>query len=133
MRSDVNVRDGENDSYADTNLIIHDRIADVFSQTTKFIRIFDIGEETRDLPLARQWFQLMENIFKCPSNPRLSDPVPDLGTADLPFEGLPPFTLLDLALRSGRTERFRKPFNPGYQRFDRSLIGRRLLGRFLAS
>jgi hypothetical protein len=115
VRSGANVRDGKNDRYADTNLIIHDHIADVFSQTTKFIRILDVGEETCDLPLVCQWFQLTENIFKFPSNPCLSEPVPDLGTAGLPFEGLPPLTLLDLAFRSRRTERFREPFNPGYQ------------------
>ena len=128
MRSGANVRDGENDLYADTNLIIDDRIADVFGQTTKLIRILDIGEEACDLPLVHQWFQLTESIFKCPSNPCLSDPVPDLWTVGLPFEGFPPLTLLDLALRGRRTERFRKSFNPGYQRFDSFPIGRRLLG-----
>ena len=133
MRSGANVRDGENGLHTDTNLIIDDRITDVFGQTTKLIRILDIGEETCDLPLVRQWFQLTENIFKCPSNPCLSDPVPDLGTVGLLFEGFPPLTLLDLALRSRHTERFRKPFNPGYQRFDCFPIGRRLLGQSLVS
>ena len=63
MRSGANIRDGENDMYADTDLIIHDRITDVFSQTAKFIRIIDVGKEACDLPLVCEWFQLTENAF----------------------------------------------------------------------
>jgi hypothetical protein len=63
MRSGVNVRDDKNVLYANTNLVIHHRIADIFSQTAKFIGILKVGKKSCNLPLVYQWFQFAENVF----------------------------------------------------------------------
>ena len=82
----------------DTNLIIHHRIADIFSQAAKFIQILNVGKEALNLPLACQWFQFVEDVFQLPRNPHLSYLILDLKIAGLPFEGFSPFAFIDLTL-----------------------------------
>jgi len=44
---------------------------------------------------------------------------PQPGEGELPFEDRPPLVLLNLTLGNGRIQRFRQPFDSGYQRFNR--------------
>ena len=54
-----------------TNLIVHRGIANIFDQTPQFIRVLDVVEKTRNLPLIHQWLEFPENIFQFPGIPYL--------------------------------------------------------------
>ena len=55
-----------------TNLVIHDRIANVLNQTDKFSRILSIVEESLNLSLFFQWRQIMTSVLQLPTNTRMS-------------------------------------------------------------
>lgn len=67
MRSGTSLRDDKNKPYVGTNLVFHHYITNIFSQTTKFLRILNIREKPCNLPLVHQWLQLTENFFQFPS------------------------------------------------------------------
>jgi len=56
-----------------TNLIIHYGVADIFSQTTKFIRILGAVQELRDLAPLFQWDEVLKNIIQIPRKLWTSD------------------------------------------------------------
>ena len=73
------------------NLIFHHSIADVFDQTTQFIRILDVVEKSLSLPLLCQWLEFSENFFEFPKYPCLSDSDLDLGESELTVPTSPSF------------------------------------------
>jgi hypothetical protein len=85
-----------------TNLIFHHGVADVLDQAAKRIRILRVVQETCEVALLLQWRDVLKNDIQLPIEARASDgPSPSKGMKS-PFEGLPPFFLLDLTLRNGR-------------------------------
>jgi len=69
--------------FADTYLVLHHCIANIFNQTSEFVRIFDVGEKALDLSLVFQWLEFSENVFQLPDGPFLSDSTLDLGEREL--------------------------------------------------
>jgi len=47
-----------------TNLILHDRIADIFNQATKFIRVLNVFETLLDPSSIYQWLEFFHNGFQ---------------------------------------------------------------------
>ena len=68
---------------ANAYLILHHCIANVFDQTSEFVRILDVGEKTLDLSLVDQWLEFSENVSQFPNGPSLSDSVLDLEGREL--------------------------------------------------
>ena len=89
-----------NEQFANTYLIPHHRIANIFDQTSEFIRILDVGEKALDLPLVFQQLELSENLLQFPSNPSLSDSTLDLEECELTLR-----VLSSLILPSCRPQR----------------------------
>jgi hypothetical protein len=56
-----------------TNLIIHQRIADILDQATKPAHILGAVQESRDPPLFFKRDEVLENLIQFPSNPYTSD------------------------------------------------------------
>jgi hypothetical protein len=87
-----------------TNLIVRHGVTDNFYKAAKFIRIFDVVEETLDLPLFYQWLEVSESVFQFPDNPCLSDSTLSPWKVKSPFQFLPPRSFLDIAFRNGCAE-----------------------------
>jgi len=115
------------------NLIFHHGVTDIVEQAVKFTHILCAVQEPCDLASLFQWDKVLEDIIQFPIKLRTSDRSSTLEIIELPLEGLPPLFLLDLTLGNRDTQRFRQPFNSGYQRLYRFATRYRLLGRLLAS
>ena len=109
-----------------TNLIIHHGVANILDKAAKFIRILGAIQELRDLASLFHASEVPKDIVKFPSKSHVRLD-PGLGEDGLPFEDCPSLFLLELSLRNRRTQRFRKPFDSGYQRFYRLPTRHRLL------
>lgn len=118
----MDVRHGGGESALITNLIVHRGFANIFDQTTKFIRIPDVVEKTFNLPLIHQWFEFLENVFQFPGIPCLLGSALDFENVDILFQFLSPLLLLNVTLRNGCAERSRKGLDLGCQRLYHLLI-----------
>jgi len=72
-----------NEWFAKAYLILHHRIANIFNQTSQFVRILDVGEKALDHSLVFQRLEFSDNVFQFPNNPSLSDSTLDLGEREL--------------------------------------------------
>ena len=54
-------------------LILHDGIVGIFNQTIQLIHLHNVVEEALVLPLACQWFKLVDDFIQFPREPCLSD------------------------------------------------------------
>ena len=52
-----------------TNLIVHHRVTNIFSQTGQCLGILDVVEETRDFTPLLQRFQIPKNLVQFPGHP----------------------------------------------------------------
>jgi len=95
-----------------TNLIVHHSITNIFDQTTKFIRILDIVEETLSAPLLCQRLKFLENVSQFPNDP-CQTRLRTLEGRGVPFQSLSPFSLVGVTLRC--VERFSERPDPGCQ------------------
>ena len=57
----MDVKHGRNESGLIANLIVHHCIANIFDQTTQFIRILDVVEKAFDPPLIGQRLEFLES------------------------------------------------------------------------
>ena len=81
--SGIDVRHEHNEFILTTDLIIHHSIVNIPNQTTEFICILGIVNETPNIPLLSQQFESLENCFQFSTNPCLSGMNLNLGSCEL--------------------------------------------------
>ena len=80
------------------NLIFHHGVTDIVDQAVKLPHILCAVQEPCDLASLFQWDEVLEDIVQFPIKSRTSDRPLTLEIIELPFEGFPPYFLLDLTL-----------------------------------
>ena len=73
MKSEMCVRCESNELIPITNLIAHHSITDSINETSKFICILSIIEESYNVSLLCQWIEFLENVVQFPNGTGLLD------------------------------------------------------------
>ena len=69
--------------FGSTYLIFYDCVANIFDQSSKFIRILDVIDKALGLSLLDQWLKFSENVFQFPDKLSLLDSALDLREREL--------------------------------------------------
>jgi len=81
-----------------TNLVLYHGITDVLNHPAELIHILGALQELYNLALLCQWHEVFEDVVEFAIEYFTLGGVETLKEVNIPFEGLPPFFLLDLTL-----------------------------------
>ena len=115
--------------FGSTNLIVHQGIANIFDQSVESLGIIGDVEEIREIGSGYYRVRFLANLFQFPGNPCPQTLFSTLKSAGSLFQHSLSLFLIDITGTDGVEERFRKPFDPGRQRFYGLLIDFRSLER----